>query len=132
MYSKARQMQDYPQNFLNRLDEIIAANLQNSNFSIAYLCREITISYTHIYRKIRAETGLSPSMYVNKKRLEKAVYLLEYSELNMEEIACQVGFNTPTYFSKCFSDQYADTPLQYRKKAKKERKFLELKNDFMR
>lgn len=106
----------YPPTFIHRLDAIIEANLHKEDFSIGFLCKQLTISYTHTYRKIRKETGLSPSMYVCKKRLIQACFLLENTELSMGEIAFRVGFNTQAYFSKCFSDTYGAPPLQYRKK----------------
>jgi len=108
-------MLDYAPTFINRLDTIIEANLHDDNFSIEILCKKLTISYTNTYRKIRAATGLTPSRYVCKKRLEQASFLLKNSELNMSEIAFQIGFNTQNYFSKCFSEQYGCSPLQYRK-----------------
>lgn len=105
---------DLPPTFLTRLDTIIANNLHDEDFSIETLCRELSISYTHTYRKIRQETGLSPSMYICKKRLEVACELIEKTDLNMGEIAYKVGFNTQAYFSKCFSDAYNCPPKRYR------------------
>lgn len=108
-------MLDYTPTFINRLDTIIEGNLHKEDFSIELLCKKLTISYTHTYRKIREATGLSPSRYVCKKRLKQACFLLKNSELTMNEIAFQIGFNTQNYFSKCFSDCYGCSPLQYRK-----------------
>ena len=105
----------YP-SFFKRLDTIIAKKLKDEDFSIDTLCKELSISYSHIYRKIRQETGLTPSIYVRKRRLEYACELLKSTELNISEIAFRVGFNTQAYFSKCFSDEYDCTPLRYRKK----------------
>ncbi len=112
--------------FLNRLDTIIADNLHDEGFSIETLCKELAISYSHTYRKIRQETGVTPSMYVCKKRLEYACELLITTELNINEIAYQVGFNTQAYFSKCFSDGYGCAPLRFRKK------LLERESSFVR
>jgi len=103
---KQEAMKELPLPFLTRLD----------NFSIETLCRELTISYTHTYRKIRQETGLSPSMYVCRKRILKACQLLAESRLTIGDIAFQVGFNSQAYFSKCFSDTYGYPPFQYRKR----------------
>jgi len=108
-------MHELPSSFLNRLNTIIAKNLHDEDFSIELLCRELTISYTHTYRKIREATGLSPSMYVCKMRLARACQLLETTELNMGEIAFKVGFNSQAYFSKCFTDWYDCPPLRYRR-----------------
>ena len=112
-------MSDLPPTFLVRLDTVIENNLHDEDFTIEILCRELATSYTHTYRRIREETGLSPSMYVCKKRLALACQLLEASEMNIGEISFRVGFNTQAYFSKCFSEQYDYSPLQYRKHFRK-------------
>ncbi|MFK7980967.1 MAG: helix-turn-helix domain-containing protein [Saprospiraceae bacterium] len=108
-------MLDLPSIFLNRLDKVIANNLADEDFSIEFLCKELTISYTHTYRKIRQVTGLSPSMYVCRKCLEAACQLLTSTKMSIEEIAFRVGFNTQAYFSKFFSEVYDCTPLRFRK-----------------
>ena len=95
-------MIDLAPSFKMRLDSVIERNLNDEDFSIEQLCRELMISYTHTYRQIRNELNLSPSRYVSQKRLERACQLLETTEMNMREIAYAVGFNTQTYFSKCF------------------------------
>lgn len=108
-------MGELPITFLNRLDTIIQDNLHDEDFSIEILCKELAISYTHTYRKIRKATGLSPSMYVCRKRLERSCQLLTDTELRVGEISFRVGFNTQAYFSKCFSEVYGCAPLRFRK-----------------
>lgn len=116
-------MSDLPPPFLGRLDAIILDNLHNDEFTIEKMCKELAISYSHTYRKIQATTGLSPSMYVCKKRLELACELMVETELTMGEIAHRVGFNTAAYFSKCFAAAYGCPPLRYRKKLIREQRF---------
>lgn len=101
--------------FKMRLDQVIEKNLHDEDFSIEQLCRELTISYTHTYRKIREELQLSPSRYVSQKRLERACQLLATTEMRMRDIAYAVGFNTQAYFSRCFSEVYGCSPLRYKK-----------------
>lgn len=108
-------MLDLPPTSLNLLDTVINDNLKDEDFSIELLCKELVISYTHTYRKIRQKTGLSPSMYVCRKRLELACQLLTSTKMSIGNIAFRVGFNTQTYFSKCFSEVYGCTPLRFRK-----------------
>ena len=115
-------MEDLPMNFLSRVNQIIETRLSDENFTIELLCKELAISYSHTYRKIRQETGLSPSMYVCKKRLETAQYLMAKPGLSLGEIAFRVGFNTQAYFSKCFADIYGMPPLKYRRKLKQNEK----------
>lgn len=108
-------MLNIPPKFSKRLDTIIQNHLHDENFSVEQLSKELKISYTHTYRKIRGEKGVSPSEYIRTKRLEKACEYLAETELNIGEIAFRVGFNTQAYFTKCFSDRYSCTPRQYRK-----------------
>jgi len=103
-------------NFLQRLDSIIADHLPDEAFTIETLCQELMISYTHTYRLVQQATGLSPSMYICQKRLEKACDYLVNTDWSMSEIAFRVGFNTQSYFSKCFSEAYGCPPLRYRKR----------------
>lgn len=111
----------YP-SFLNRLDTIIAENLQDEDFSIDTLCKELSISYSHTYRKVRQVTGVTPSRYICKKRLDFACELLKRTDLTISEISYRVGFNTQAYFSKCFSEAYGCPPLQFRKRLKENKK----------
>ena len=101
--------------FSKRLDAIIQNHLQDENFSVKILAKELLMSYTHTYRKTRAETGLSPSEYIRNKRLEKACEYLAETELNIGQISFRVGFTTQAYFTKCFSKVYGCVPSQYRK-----------------
>ncbi|MFK7980114.1 MAG: helix-turn-helix domain-containing protein [Saprospiraceae bacterium] len=109
-------MYDYlPPRFIERVDAIIAANLTDENFSIADLCRQLLMSYSHSYRLIKEKTNLSPSMYLRQKRLEYACQLMEKTELNLTEIAYRSGFATLPYFSQSFSENYGYPPSHYRK-----------------
>lgn len=114
-------MNDLPKNFMETVYAITEKNLSDKHFSIKALCKELPISYSHTYRKIREETGLSPSMYVCNKRLEKACELLESTDLKMSKIALRVGFKNQAYFSTCFTKIYDCSPLQYRQKIKLEK-----------
>jgi len=108
-------MLNKPSNFSQRLDAIIQNHLSNEKFSVEILAKELLMSYTHTYRKTRAVTGLSPSDYIRKKRLEKACEYLAETALNIGEISFLVGFSTQAYFTKCFSRTYGCAPRQYRK-----------------
>ncbi len=101
---------------MKRLDESIANNLANENFSIEDLSKLLLLSYSHTYRLIKAKTNLTPSMYLRQKRLVFACHLIEKTELNLTEIAYRSGFSTLSYFSQSFSEDYGYSPSQYRKK----------------
>ena len=109
-------MEELPLTFMEQVDAIIHANLGDEHFSIELLHKELDLSYSHTHRKIKQKTGLTPSIYIRLKRLDKACFLLLHTEMNISEIAHRVGFNTPNYFSTCFSEHYYCTPYAYRKK----------------
>ncbi len=109
-------MDKLPSKFMQRVDAIIQAKMHCTTFGVNVLREELAMSYSHMHRKIKQKTGLSPSMYVCEKRLEEACQLLKETEFNISEIALRVGFKTQTYFSTCFSTVYGLPPLQYRKK----------------
>ncbi len=101
--------------FILRMQEVIHNNLDDEDFGIQELCREIGVSRTQLHRKIKALTGLSTSIYVRSLRLKKARELLDSSDLNISQIAFEVGFRDPKYFSRTFAEAYGVSPNQYRK-----------------
>lgn len=105
---------EFPKKFINRVDELLEENIGNESSCIEVLKKKLLISYPHLYRKIRKETGLSPSQYIRKKKLEYAYHLIKSSDLNIAQIGYRVGFNSPAYFSKCFSEYYGSSPLKFR------------------
>lgn len=107
-------MTSYP-TFLEKLDTIIFNNLKNEDFSIEELSQLLCLSSSQVYRKIKQQTDLSPSCYIRRKRLEQAYYLINESDLSFSEISLLVGFNHLSYFSRCFSEQYGNTPSSFRR-----------------
>ena len=90
-------------NFMEKLDQLIITNLSNEAFCIADLERHLLLSSSQIYRKIKEQTGHSPSVYIRNQRLKYAEELMLQSDLSLSEIAYRVGFNGLSYFSRCFS-----------------------------
>lgn len=107
--------QHNPLTFIEKVNAVIADNFHNVHFSIEDLAKQVTYSYQHTYRKIKEETGVTPSVYIRRKRLERACFLMAETELNISEIAYRVGFNNQNYFSKCFGMEYGFPPSNYRK-----------------
>jgi AraC-like DNA-binding protein len=66
-----------------------------------------------LHRKLMAFTGLSTSAFIRSQRLKQAVHILTTSDASINEVAYTVGFNTPSYFIKCFKETYKKTPLEY-------------------
>jgi len=84
--------------------------LTDSQFSIEYLCRAIGISRPQLYRKITSLSGISPNVLIRNLRMQKALSLLREDHYNIAEITYLVGYSNPSYFAKCFQEQYGISP----------------------
>ena len=80
------------------------------------LCREMGMSRVYFYKKILSLTDKTPSEFIRFIRLKRAAELLEKSQLFVNEVAYQVGFNDPKYFRKYFKDEFGVSPNEYKKK----------------
>lgn len=100
---------------LIRLLGSIKANLSNEQFSVEQLAEEIGLSRSHLYRKLNRISGLSISQFIREYRLRLAVQILKKESISISEVAYKVGFNSVTYFNKCFHDLFGYSPGQIRK-----------------
>lgn len=96
--------------FLKQLRKIIQENLADSDLSVEQIGDEIGLSRVQLYRKVKALTGYSPVEIVRKARLTRARHLLQTTERTVSEVAYAVGFSTPSYFSKCYKDEFGESP----------------------
>jgi signal transduction histidine kinase/ligand-binding sensor domain-containing protein/DNA-binding response OmpR family regulator len=101
------------EDFLNQVISLLEKNLDNADFDIDSFCRNLGVSSSYLYRKIKNITGLSPNEFIRTYRLKKAAVLIRESSMNVSEIAYQVGFNDALYFSKCFKKQFGTSPSLY-------------------
>jgi len=107
---------DYPdEKFLNRLLQITDEKLGEHTFNVENLGRDIGLSRPQLYRRITSLTGLSPNDFIREKRLKSAIKLIKKNYGNISEIALEVGFNSPSYFSKCFHERFGLLPSAYLK-----------------
>ncbi|WP_435579036.1 two-component regulator propeller domain-containing protein [Gilvibacter sp.] len=104
------------QQFVNRLSELLKKNLTQPDFNAAKLAEDLGMSRMQLHRKLKAVTGVSAQELLLSERLGMAHDLLSQSDLNVSEIAYSCGFNTPSYFSRCFKEKFGSTPAEYRKK----------------
>jgi signal transduction histidine kinase/DNA-binding response OmpR family regulator len=93
--------------------QIVEANIGEADFSVEKFSRELGMSRVHLYKKLLSLTGKSPIEFIRTIRLQRAAQLLEKSQLSVSEIAYQVGFNNPKYFSKYFKDEFNMLPSAY-------------------
>ncbi|MDO6761246.1 two-component regulator propeller domain-containing protein [Tamlana sp. 2_MG-2023] len=101
------------ENFLQNAIDIVEKNMMNSEFSVEMLVKEMNMSRSNVYLKIKELTGLSSSEFIRNIKLKRAVQLLEKSDLSVKEIMYMTGFNTASYFSKCFKKQFGVIPSKY-------------------
>lgn len=102
--------------FVKKAVALVEANLSSSDFLVEDLCREMGMSRVYFYKKILSLTDKTPSEFIRFIRLKRAADLLEKSQLFVNEVAFQVGFNDPKYFRKYFKDEYGVSPNEYKKK----------------
>jgi AraC-like DNA-binding protein len=105
-----RSVKPSEQNFLESLLDIAESRYSDYTFGVDCLSREIGISKPQLYRKVSAITGRSPVSFIRDIRLQKALSLLKENKYNISEIAMEVGYNNPSYFSKCFHEKYGINP----------------------
>ena len=105
------------QTFVTRLREVIRDNMGDSDFSVERIGEEIGLSRVQLYRKVKALTGQTPVELLRKARLERGRRLIEKTEKSVSEIAYEVGFTSPSYFNKCFKDEFGISPGAMREKA---------------
>lgn len=100
---------------IEKLNQIIEDNLENSSFSTDDICRELGISKSQLYRILKELFNLSTSLYIRKRRLLKAKDLLADVNLKIAEISYKTGIDSPQNFSKYFTQEFGLSPTEYRK-----------------
>jgi signal transduction histidine kinase/ligand-binding sensor domain-containing protein/DNA-binding response OmpR family regulator len=99
--------------FLKSAFECIEQNVTNVNFSVEELSNKLNLSRVSLYKKMLSLTGKTPVYCIRTVRLKRAVQLLQKSQLSIANVAYEVGFNNPTYFSKVFKEEYGVLPSEY-------------------
>lgn len=107
------------QTFINRLRNSIRQNMGDSDFTVERLGEEVGLSRVQLYRKVKALTGQTPVDLLKKARLERARLLVEKTDKSISEIAYEVGFTAPSYFNKCFKDEFGVNPGALREQGSK-------------
>lgn len=102
--------------FLQKLRAAVESRLSDSNLSADDLCRMVGMSHPVIHRKVTALTGRSLMLFVRSIRLARAQELLAKPELSISEVAYEVGFNDPKFFSRVFSEEFGESPTVFRQK----------------
>ena len=101
--------------FILRFKAVVEEKMADSDLSVEDIGAEMNLSRVQLYRKVKALTGCSPVDLLRKARLSEAHRLLMESDLSVSEIAYKVGFTSPSYFTKCFKEEYGKVPGDARK-----------------
>ena len=100
--------------FINKLRAIIEEHMGDSGFGVPELASHASLSQMQLYRKLKALVGQTPVSFIRKHRLERAKELLKTTSLSISEIAYDVGFGDPNYFSRVFHKEFGGPPNQFR------------------
>lgn len=105
--------------FLNKLNMLIHENMAGGELSIKFLTDKLAMSRASLYNKVKFLTGLGVNDYINRLRIEKSVFLLTNTNMNINEISYEVGFSYPRYFSTSFKQIKGMTPTRFKEENKK-------------
>ena len=96
--------------FLVKFRDFIEKNMTDSDLNVETIGAELGLSRVQLYRKVKALTGKSPVELLRTARLQKGRQLLLTTDKNISEVAYEVGFTAPSYFTKCFKDEFGISP----------------------
>ncbi len=99
--------------FVKKVEQIVAENIDKSDFSVEDLAKKIGVSRSQLHRKLKYLTNYNPTEFIRFIRLEKAIELLKSGHKEIDQIGYTVGFNSHSYFSKCFKKQYGISPTEF-------------------
>lgn len=96
--------------FLERLRSLVQEQMIDSDFNVEVLAAQMGVSRVQLYRKVKTLTGRTPVDIIRLSRLNRSKVLLQTSDLTVSEIAYQTGFSSPSYFTKCFKEEFGQLP----------------------
>lgn len=100
--------------FITKARAIVHEHLDETEFSVMHLYRAVFLSRTQLHKKLKALTGMSATHFIRHIRLSEAKELLKNPDLNITEIAYRVGFSDPNYFTRCFGEEFGESPSETR------------------
>ena len=111
--SKPLELLSPDERLLSEVAQVVETNISNPDMNVAFVCKKTGISSKQLYRKIKQYLGITPVEFIRQIRLRKAAQLLEQKKFTVSEVMYMVGFNSPGYFSKCFTAQFGTTPRSF-------------------
>jgi AraC-like DNA-binding protein len=103
------------QALLQQLTEFVRQHLQREDLGVQDLAAHLHLSQSQVYRKLKALSGHSPSLFIRYVRLRRAKEMLQDEFLSIAEVAYQVGFSDPNYFSRVFNQAFGQSPSDFRR-----------------
>ena len=107
---------DMDKNFVEKFKSLLDAKLGDSNLNVEDLGKDMGLSRVQLYRKLKSLTNYSPNELLRIARLKKAASLLASSDMTVAEIGYEVGFSSPSYFTKCYKEQFGESPTDFLKR----------------
>lgn len=100
--------------FLTQLKKVLDTHITDPDFNSEFFCRKMGMSRTQLHRKLTAIVGMPTTEFIRSQRLKLASQLLLNTDASVSEVAYQVGFSTPSYFNRCFKEQFGKTPSVFK------------------
>ena len=104
---------DPDKEFLSKVTKVVLAHLQDPEFDVELFCSKMAMSRASLFRKLKSTTGCSASSFTRNIRIKRAAELLGQHAYSIGEVAAQVGFSDPNYFTRCFKEIYGITPSEF-------------------
>lgn len=101
------------QQFVDNLHQTVSLHLHDSEYGQERLSADMNMSRASLYRRLKSILGITPNEYIRTERLKRAAHLLRQGGLTVNEVCFRVGFNSPSYFTKCFHDQFGVLPKDF-------------------
>lgn len=120
-FKKQFYLQQQDKAFLERVKDFIDHHLQVDNFEIESIAKELGMSRSTFFKRMKSLTGMAPKDYVKERRLSHAVDLLKTTDLPIQDVAFHCGFSDTGYFGKCFRKRFGMTPREFQKSSKNTR-----------
>lgn len=109
---------DMDKDFVSRFKALVEEKMREPELNVEDLGKDMGLSRVQLYRKLKSLTNYAPNELLRQARLKKAASLLASSEMTVAEIAYEVGFSSPSYFTKCYKEQFGESPTDFLKRKK--------------
>ncbi len=109
---------DMDKDFVSRFKSLVEEKMRDPELNVEDLGKDMGLSRVQLYRKLKSLTNYAPNELLRQTRLKKATSLLASSDMTIAEIAYEVGFSSPSYFTKCYREQFGESPTDFLRRKK--------------